>query len=64
MKSFTYIFFKYFAWIFKSNFTIFKEFMNDFGANLGEHLTMAASANMFYGATDYKNKANMKVAAC
>ena len=30
---------------------------------LGEQLTMAASASMFYIATDYKNKLNMKVAA-
>ena len=30
---------------------------------LGEHLTKAASASMFYIAIDYKNKANMKVAA-
>ena len=30
---------------------------------LGEHLTKAASASMLYIAIDYKNKANMKVAA-
>ena len=30
---------------------------------LGEHLTMAASASMFYIAIDYKIKANMKVSA-
>ena len=30
---------------------------------LGEQLAMAASASMFYIATDYKNKLNMKVAA-
>ena len=30
---------------------------------LVEHLTMAASANMFYFAIDYKNEPNMKVAA-
>ena len=30
---------------------------------LGEHLTMAASASMFYITIDYKNKTNMKVAA-
>ena len=33
------------------------------GTTLREHLTMAASANMFYIAIDYKNKSNMKVAA-
>ena len=33
-----------------------------FGMILGEHLTMAASASMFYIAIDYKNKTNMKVA--
>ena len=33
-----------------------------FGITLGEHLTMAASANMFYYATDYENELNMKVA--
>ena len=33
-----------------------------FGTSLREH-TMAASANMFYIAIGYKNKANMKVAA-
>ena len=33
-----------------------------FGMTLGEHLTMAASASMFYIAIDYKNKTNMKVA--
>ena len=30
---------------------------------LAEHLTMAASASMYYIATDYKNEPNMKVAA-
>ena len=30
---------------------------------LAEHLTMAASANMFYFANDYENELNMKVAA-
>ena len=30
---------------------------------LGEQLAMAASASMFYIATDYKNKLSMKVAA-
>ena len=30
---------------------------------LGEHLTMAASASMFYIANNYKNKTNIKVAA-
>ena len=34
-----------------------------FGTTLGEHLTMAASGNMFYIGIDYKNKTNMKVAA-
>ena len=34
-----------------------------FGKALGEHLTMAASADMFYIAINYKNKTNMKVAA-
>ena len=33
-----------------------------FGTTLREH-TMAASANMFYIAIGYKNRANMKVAA-
>ena len=34
--------------------------MNDFnfGMTLAEHLTMAASANMFYIAIDYKKKTN------
>ena len=35
-----------------------------FGMTLAEHLTMAASANMFYFAIDYENELNMKVAAC
>ena len=30
---------------------------------LGEYLTMAASANMFYNAINYTKKTNMKVAA-
>ena len=30
---------------------------------LGEHLTMAASAGMFYVAINYKNKTNLKAAA-
>ena len=34
-----------------------------FGTTLKEHLTIAASANMFYIPIDYKKKANMKVAA-
>ena len=34
-----------------------------FGMTLAEHLTMAASANMFYFATDYENEPNVKVAA-
>ena len=34
-----------------------------FGTTLGEHLTMTASANMFYIAIHNKNKANVKLAA-
>ena len=34
-----------------------------FGITLAEHLTMAASAGMFYIAIDYENELNMKVAA-
>ena len=34
-----------------------------FGRTLADHLTKAASANMFYFATDYENEPNMKVAA-
>ena len=34
-----------------------------FEMTLAEHLTMAASASMYYIATDYKNEPNMKVAA-
>ena len=34
-----------------------------FGMTLAEHVTMAASANMFYLAIDYENELNMKVAA-
>ena len=34
-----------------------------FGMTLRERLTMAASANMFYVAINYKNKRNIKVAA-
>ena len=34
-----------------------------FGMTLAEHFTKAASANMFYFATNYQNEANMKVAA-
>ena len=34
-----------------------------FGMTLAKHLTMAASANMFYFAIDYEIKLNMKVAA-
>ena len=30
---------------------------------LAEHLTISASANMFYFAIDYENEPNMKVAA-
>ena len=34
-----------------------------FGMSLAEHLTRAASANMFYFAIDFENETNMKVAA-
>ena len=34
-----------------------------FGMILAEHLTMAASASMFYIAINYENELNMKVAA-
>ena len=34
-----------------------------FGTTLGEHLTMAAYAHIFYIATDYKNKINVEVSA-
>ena len=34
-----------------------------FGMTLAEHLTMVASANMFYFAIGYENEPNMKVAA-
>ena len=34
-----------------------------FEMTLEEHLTMAASANIFYFAIDYENELNMKVAA-
>ena len=34
-----------------------------FGMTLAEHLTMAASASMFYIALNYENERNMKVAA-
>ena len=34
-----------------------------FGMTLAEHLTMAASANMFYFAIDYEIELNMKVTA-
>ena len=34
-----------------------------FGMTLADHLTKAASANMFYFAIDYENEPNMKVAA-
>ena len=33
-----------------------------FGMTLAEHLTMTASASMFYIAIDYENEPNMKVA--
>ena len=36
--------------------------MNDFWNALADHITMAASAGMFYSANDYKNEPNMKVA--
>ena len=35
-----------------------------FGMTFAEHLTKAASTNMFYFAIDYENEPNMKVAAC
>ena len=34
-----------------------------FGMTLAEHLTMAASTNIFHFAIDYENEPNMKVAA-
>ena len=34
-----------------------------FGMTLAEHLTMAASANMFYFAIHYENELDMKVVA-
>ena len=34
-----------------------------FGMTLAEHLTMAASAYMFYFSIDYENEPNMKIAA-
>ena len=34
-----------------------------FGMTLAEHLTISASANMFYFAIDDENESNMKVAA-
>ena len=34
-----------------------------FRMTLAEHLTKAASANMFYFAIDYENEPNMKVTA-
>ena len=34
-----------------------------FRMTLAEHLTMTASPNMVYFATDYENEVNMKVAA-
>ena len=33
-----------------------------FGMTLADHLTKAASANMFYFVIDYENEPNMKVA--
>ena len=35
----------------------------NFGMTLAEHLTMVASASMFYIAITYENELNMKVAA-
>ena len=35
----------------------------NFGITLAEHLTMAASAGMFFITIDYENELNMKVAA-
>ena len=60
LKSFSFIFLGFFLY-FKSTFTIKK--LMTFGMTLAEHLTMAASANMFYFAIDYENEPNMKVAA-
>ena len=34
-----------------------------FGMTLAEHLTMAASASMYYIAIDHENEPNMKLAA-
>ena len=34
-----------------------------FGMTLADHLTKAASTNIFYFAIDYENEPNMKVAA-
>ena len=64
IKSLAFIF-QGFRLNFKSTFTVFREFMNDFlfKTTLGEHLTITASTNMFYIAIDYKNKLNMKIAA-
>ena len=60
IKSFTFIFLGFYLHS-KSTFTI-KTLMT-FRMTLVEHLTMAASASMFYIAFDYKTKTNMKVAA-
>ena len=35
----------------------------NYGSTLGEHLTMAASASMYYMVIKYKNKTNMKEVA-
>ena len=40
-----------------------KSLLRTFGTTLGDHLTLAASPNMFYITIYYKNKTNMKVAA-
>ena len=61
IKPYSFIF-PGFCLCFQLTFTI-KKSMNAFGMTLAEHLTMAASAGMFYIAIDYENELNMKVAA-
>ena len=58
-----HLYFSNFCLNFKSTFTILKESMNDFWNDFKRTPLMAASANMFYIAIGYKNRANMKVAA-
>ena len=58
-----HIFFKTFAWILNQLLQFLKSLWVPFERTLGEHVTMIASANMFYIAIGYKNKASMKVAA-